>query len=125
MKRILLDTHAVLWWLADDPSLSAGARAEIADPVSEVLVSTGSVWEIAIKRSLGMLTVADDLLDRVLSAGLSWLRVSERHAWEITNLPHHHYDPFDRLLIAQARVEEIPIVTRDLRFHAYDVELRW
>src|SRR5947209_7777701 len=110
---MLVDTHALLWWLVDDPLLSDAARAEIADPVVDALVSAVSVWEIAIKRSLGKLTGGEELLDAVSSDGFTWLPISERHAWEVAKLPHHHSDPFDRLLIAQARVEELPILTQD------------
>jgi PIN domain nuclease of toxin-antitoxin system len=125
LRRVLLDTHVLLWWLVDDPSLSDRARAEIADPASEALVSAVSVWEIAIKRSLGKLPGGEDLLDAVAHDGFTWLPVSERHAWEVASLPHHHADPFDRLLIAQARVEEMPIVTGDRHFDAYDVAISW
>jgi PIN domain nuclease of toxin-antitoxin system len=125
VTRLLLDTHAVLWWLADDPALSPPARDALADPANEPLVSAVSVWEIAIKRSLGKLTAPDDLPDRIAEQGFSWLPVNTAHAWQVRDLPVHHDDPFDRLLIAQALTERLPIITADARFDDYDVEVRW
>jgi PIN domain nuclease of toxin-antitoxin system len=125
VSRLLVDTHAVLWWLTDDPALSSPAREAVADPANEPLVSTASVWEIAIKRSLGKLTAPDDLPDRIADEGFSWLPVSAGHAWHVRDLPTHHRDPFDRLLVAQALIERVPIVTADSRFDDYGVEVRW
>jgi PIN domain nuclease of toxin-antitoxin system len=125
VNRLLVDTHALLWWLADNPALSSAAREAIADPTNEPLVSTACVWEIAIKRSLGKLSAPDELPDRISEEGFAWLDVSARHAWHVAGLPAHHRDPFDRLLIAQALVEGLPIVTADARFDAYGVEVRW
>lgn len=125
MSRLLLDTHALLWWLTDDPALSATAREVLADPVNEPLVSAASVWEIAIKRSLGKLTAPNDLPDRIAEQGFSWLPVSAAHAWQVRELPAHHRDPFDRLLIAQALVERLAIITTDAHFNDYDIEVYW
>jgi PIN domain nuclease of toxin-antitoxin system len=125
VSRLLVDTHAVLWWLADDPALSAVARAAIADPSADPVVSAASLWEIAIKRSLGRLTAPDDLPEEIAAAGFDWLPVRPEHAWEVRALPSHHGDPFDRLLVAQARVERLPVITADARFAAYGVETRW
>jgi PIN domain nuclease of toxin-antitoxin system len=125
MSRMLVDTHALLWWLDDAPTLSPAAREAIADPGNEPLVSTASVWEIAIKRSLGKLEAPDDLLAHIGDAGFAWLAVGAEHAWAIRELPPHHRDPFDRLLVTQALGERIPIVTRDERIAAYGVETRW
>ena len=124
MTGALIDTHVLLWWLVDDPSLSQHARTTIHD-ADEALISTASVWEIAIKRSLGKLTAPDDLLEVVHAEGFSWLPVGADHAWEVTKLPSHHSDPFDRLLIAQARVEGVPLVTADPHFESYAVDVRW
>ncbi len=88
-------------------------------------MSIATVWEIGIKRGLGKLDAPDDLLDRIVENGFSWLAVDERHAWRASELPLHHRDPFDRLLVAQAQIEGIPIVTRDPRFAAYGVGVRW
>jgi PIN domain nuclease of toxin-antitoxin system len=125
VSRLLVDTHALLWWLSDDPVLPDGARAAIADPTNEPLVSAATVWELAIKRSLGKLTVPDDLPARLPSEGFGWLPVSADHAWEVRRLPLHHRDPFDRLLVAQALVERIAVVTGDPRFSVYGVVARW
>lgn len=125
MSRLLVDTNALLWWLADDPSLSPAARDAIADPNNEPLVSAASVWEIAIKRSLGKLTAPDDLPDRIADEGFAWLPIGAQHAWTVRHLPMHHADPFDRVLVAQAVVEGVPIVTTDARFAEYGVDVRW
>ncbi len=125
MTRLLLDTHAVLWWLTDDPALPSGPREAIADPANEVLVSTASLWEMAIKASLGKLTVPDDLPAAIGAEGFTWLQVRREHAWEVRLLPLHHRDPFDRLLVAQARVEGTPLLSGDQRLGAYDVDRRW
>jgi PIN domain nuclease of toxin-antitoxin system len=125
VSRLLVDTHALLWWLIDDPALSPTAREALADPANEPLVSAASMWEIAIKRSLGKLTGPDDLPDRIADEGFAWLPVSAAHAWQVRDLPPHHRDPFDRLLVAQALAERVPIVTADTRFDDYGVDVRW
>ena len=125
MTRLLLDTHTVLWWLADDPALSPTAREAIADPTNEPLVSAASLWEIAIKRALGKLTAPDDLPDRITEQGLGWLAVEPGHAWQVRDLPAHHRDPFDRILIAQALIERLPVLTIDARFSDYEIQVRW
>jgi PIN domain nuclease of toxin-antitoxin system len=125
VSRLLVDTHALLWWLADDPALSRAARDAIADPAHEPLVSAASMWEIAIKRSLGKLTAPDDLQDRIVDGGFAWLPVSAEHAWRVRDLDMHHRDPFDRLLVAQALIERVPVITSDARFGEYGVPVRW
>lgn len=125
MTAFLVDTHALLWWLADDASLSAGARHALADPGQDALVSTASIWEIAIKRALGKLTAPDDLPDLIVAAGFDLLAVTAAHAWQVRDLPLHHRDPFDRLLVAQALVEDVPVVTSDARFADYGVPVCW
>ena len=125
MRRFIVDTRAVLWWLDDAPELSEPARAAISDPANEPLVSTASLWEIAIKRSLGKLQTPVELPDEIEDAGFTWLPVGARHTWAVGELPLHHRDPFDRLLIAQALEEQLPVVTRDERFAAYGVARRW
>jgi PIN domain nuclease of toxin-antitoxin system len=125
LKRLLVDTHALLWWLKNDPSLSPTGRAELAAPANEVLVSTASIWEIAVKRSQGRLTVPEPLLEVIEREGFTWLLVSPVHAWAVSELPLHHRDPFDRLLIAQAQIEDVAIVTADSHFDAYDVSTSW
>jgi PIN domain nuclease of toxin-antitoxin system len=125
VSRVLVDTHALLWWLTDDAALSPAAREALADPAREPLVSTASLWEIAIKRSLGKLAVPDDLPDRVVDEGFAWLPVDASHAWRVRDLPVHHRDPFDRLIVAQALVEGVPVLTADSRFGGYGVDVRW
>lgn len=125
MSRLIVDTHALLWWLSDDPRLSPAARTAIADPTNEALVSAASIWEIAIKRSLGKLSAPDDLPDIILSEGFTTLAIDAQDAWRVRALPLHHRDPFDRLLIAQALTQQVPVVTADAQFAAYDIDLHW
>jgi PIN domain nuclease of toxin-antitoxin system len=125
VRRLLVDTNALLWWLTDDPDLSATAREALAEPANDVLVSAASVWQIAIKRALGKLTVPDDLLSQIEAQGFGWLTVNAEHAWQVRDLPPHRRDPFDRLLVAQSLVEQMPIVSADPRLAAYGVEARW
>ena len=125
MSGLLLDTHALLWWLRDDATLSKPARELIADPVNEVLVSAASVWEIAIKGALGKLTMRDDILNEVPAEGFGWLPILPPHAGAVRDLPWHHRDPFDRLLVAQALVERVPLISADERLDAYGIERRW
>ena len=125
MSRLLVGTHALLWWLTDDPAFSPTARAAIADPTNEPLVSTASIWEIAVKRSLGKLTAPDDLPDILLDEGFTTLAIDAEAAWRVRALPHHHRDPFDRLLIAQALTQQIPVITADAQFAAYDINVQW
>ena len=125
MTRLLVDTHALLWWLMDDDGLSDTARAALADPANDVLVSMASVWEIAIKRGLRRLEAPDDLPDHIEAQGFGWLPVVADHAWRVQDLPPRHRDPFDRLLVAQALSEGMAIVSADARFGAYGVETRW
>jgi PIN domain nuclease of toxin-antitoxin system len=125
VTRLLVDTHALLWWLADDSRLSPVARRAIAARENEVLVSAASLWEIAIKRSLGKLRAPDSLPDIVSKEGFSYLAVTPWHAWRAGALPPHHTDPFDRLLAAQALGEGIPLVTGDSSFGPYGVGVMW
>ncbi len=124
MSRLLVDTHAVLWWLTDDPALSDTAREALADPANDVLVSTASVWEIAIKRALGTVVAPDDLPDHIEAQRFGWLPVAAAHAWRVRELSPHHRDPFDRLLVAQALCERAN-VSANARFGAYGVDTRW
>jgi PIN domain nuclease of toxin-antitoxin system len=123
--RLLVDTHAVLWWLRDDPVLSPTARAMIAEPANNPLVSAASLWEMAIKRSQGKLTAPDDLPETIAAERFAWLPVTARHAWHARTLPPRHRDPFDRLLVAQAQTEGVPVVTDDHRIGAYGVSTVW
>lgn len=121
--KLLLDTHIMLWWLADDPKLPPPAGSAIADGESFVAVSAASVWEVAIKKAIGRLDAPDDLLDAIEANNFDSLSISPAHALAAGALPAHHADPFDRMLIAQARAEGLAVVTVDARFSAYDVEI--
>ena len=120
--RLLLDTHVLLWWLADDRRLKVSERRAIADREALVYVSAASVWEVAIKRGLGRLEIDPEDLQREMEAGgLIELAIRWRHAQRIADLPRHHEDPFDRLLVAQAQVEGLALVSYDAAFRVYDV----
>ena len=120
--RLLLDTHILLWWLMDDPKLSGALRAAIADGGNEVFVSSVSVTEIAIKQSQGKLTAPRELLLLLLSeAGFAELPLTSAHGEVLRDLPEHHRDPFDRMLVAQAQVEGLEIATADAAIRNYDV----
>ena len=111
--RLLLDTHILLWWLADSPSLSDRARERIADPDNAVFVSAVSLWEIWLKHSLGKLELPSDFEERLAGESFESLPLLAVHTREVASLPWHHRDPFDRMLIAQARATELKFVTAD------------
>lgn len=123
--RLLVDSHVLLWHLSDDPRLGPKATAAIEAPDAEVLVSAASLWEIAIKVGLGKLKAPDDLPGRIEPLGFQLLNVTANDAWRVRMLPHHHGDPFDRLLIGQAQAHSLPIVTGDPAFADYDVTVIW
>ncbi len=118
---LLLDTHALLWWLDDNPTLSREARASIGDPQHNVYVSAASAWEISIKKALGKLEAPGDL-DAALSANaFQALPITVPHATAAGQLPNHHSDPVDRMLVAQANLEGLVLITRDESIAKYDV----
>ena len=119
--RLLLDTHVLLWWLADDPGLGEEARAGISAPDSAVYVSAATVWEISIKRALGKLEAPSDLLRQIELSRFEPLSMSAAHAHAAGALPRHHDDPFDRMLVAQAISEGLTLLTRDPRMVLYGV----
>lgn len=120
--RLLLDTHVVLWQLAGSRTVSPAARAAI-EQATDLLFSVVSFAEIGVKAALGKLSVPDDLRQHVLQAGLQVLQLEADHGLAVAGLPMHHRDPFDRLLVAQARCEQLTIVTADRRISAYDVSV--
>ena len=126
--RALLDTHAFLWFLAGDERLSRKARETMSEENAELFVSAASVWEMAIKASLGRLRlplpVADYVAEKV-RAGFQVMPIDWVHAAAVQKLPFHHRDPFDRLLIAQAQVEKLPLVSGDRAFLKYGIRLIW
>ena len=122
MTAYLADTHVLLWSLGDDPVLSRSHR-DILVSDAQVFVSAASIWEIAIKRSLGKLDAPGDLMEVIARADFGRLPITFAHAAAVAALPFHHRDPFDRMLIAQAEVEGLVILTVDPQFVAYDVRL--
>lgn len=120
--RLLLDTHIVLWAMADDPRLPRALRDAVAG-AETLFISAATVWEVAIKSSLGKLEVPADLFDRALAAGAQPLAITWTHARMVAGLPPHHADPFDRMMIAQARAEGLTLVSVDRQIAAYDVAL--
>jgi len=127
--RVLLDTHALLWFSLDDARLSARAKSVIMDRSNEPLVSPATFWEIAIKVSLGKYEVEEELVplfSRLIAQnGMVLLPITIEHAAAVADLPHHHRDPFDRLLVAQAISEGIPIISTDHELDAYPVTRIW
>lgn len=127
--RLLLDTHTFLWFVGDDPKLSATARLMIGDGDNEVMLSLASIWEIAIKVSLGKLLLAEPLESFVTTQiernDIRLLPIHMSHAIKVATLPFHHRDPFDRLLVAQGLVEQLPILGADNVFSDYGVQRIW
>jgi PIN domain nuclease of toxin-antitoxin system len=127
--RILLDTHAFLWFIAGDAQLDVYARQLIEEPGNERYLSVASIWEITIKSSLGRLTVPTPpstlIREYVWANAIDLLAIIPEHFDTLHTLPYHHKDPFDRLLIAQAMHEELFLVTKDQAFNAYNVQVVW
>lgn len=121
--RLLLDTHVLLWALADTPELKRDLKRQIVDPRNDVWVSAASVWEIAIKQRLGKLQAPDNLLEVIESSDFLPLTINFVHALVAARLPLHHDDPFDRMLVAQAQTEGMILVTRDRKLAAYQIEI--
>jgi PIN domain nuclease of toxin-antitoxin system len=117
---LLVDAHALLWWLMDDAQLSEAARRAIADPANDAIASAATIWEIEIKRQRGKLRTPEKILD-VLAPRISVLPIHGADAVAAAGLPPHHRDPFDRMLIAQATRLDAVIVSRDRAFAAYGV----
>jgi PIN domain nuclease of toxin-antitoxin system len=122
--RLLLDTPVFIWWRENNPRLKEGARSAIAGP-DVVLVSAATAWEIAIKTAIGKLRVPGPVEPAVEDSGFGKLAVDFRHAAAVATLPPHHSDPFDRMLLAQALVEGLTLVTHDRRFERYRVPMLW
>ena len=127
--KVLLDTHAFLWAIAGDKKLSKTARKTFLDPGNSLLFSAASLWETCIKMSLEKLTLKSGWYTKIQNElrvnAIQWLPVEMRHCVELTKLSFHHRDPFDRMLIAQARVEELRVLSRDARLSAYDIPRIW
>jgi PIN domain nuclease of toxin-antitoxin system len=127
--NLLLDTHTLLWFFRDDPQLTIAAKALIEDPANRKLVSVASCWEIAVKAGIGKLTLAESsssLLHREIARNhFELLPIYFEHATAVEQLPLHHRDPFDRLLIAQAMLENMPIVSIDKALDSYPIKRLW
>lgn len=127
--RVLLDTHAFLWWITDDPQLSAHARRIIGDGRNELLLSAASGWEIATKVRLGKLELPDNLesfvLEQMTLNAIESLPIRTHHALHVHTLPDYHRDPFDRLIVSQAQLENLPILTADPRIAQYAARTIW
>jgi PIN domain nuclease of toxin-antitoxin system len=119
--RLLLDTHALIWFTGEPDTLRPEARNAIVD-AETVVVSAASIWEISTKAALGKLGApVDDILVELGEWGFDLLSITPRHAWAVGDLPRHHRDPFDRILVAQAQLEGLTIVTRDSEIPRYQV----
>ena len=127
--NILLDTHAFLWWITDDPELSETARNIIRDSSNTLYWSAASSWEVAIKYALGRLPLPEEpekfIPPELTKNHIESLLITDEHAFHTRQLPHHHKDPFDRMLIAQARTESLMLLSCDSMFDLYDVKVKW
>jgi PIN domain nuclease of toxin-antitoxin system len=120
--RLLVDSHVGLWWLDDHPSLGPECREQLGR-AEEVFFSAVTPWELGIKRALGRIVLPDGLTDELTAAGFTPLSITVAHAARAPVLPSHHHDPFDRMLVAQAQLEALTLVTADRLLQPYDVEL--
>lgn len=127
--RILIDTHVFIWWTSDSQKLSLAVYNLLTNPKTQVILSVVSIWEMQIKLSLGKLelkTALPELVeDEVKQNRIELLPLDLSHIYALSNLPNHHRDPFDRLLIAQAKSEELVIISIDEKFDGYDIERLW
>lgn len=126
---LLLDTHTFLWYIDGDPHLSAKAHAQISNPNNHLLLSMASLWEIAIKIGVGKLSLSQPL-PMLVATELQYyhvdvLAIANAHVVRVATLPPHHRDPFDRMLVAQCQVENLPLVSRDPAFDAYGIQRLW
>jgi len=117
--RILLDTCVALWWINDSPELTPSEREAISDLANDIYISAASAWEIEIKRKLGKLDLPDEWKDAVSDTGFHWLNVLPRHTEGLRALPDIHRDPFDRMIVAQAKSESMTVLTHDAKVLAY------
>jgi len=127
--KVLLDTHSMLWWLAQDQRLSSMARETIGDGRNHLVWSMASSWEISVKVGIGKLTLGRPLqqlfADIVSDQGVELLPITHDHCTRLSTLPLHHRDPFDRMLVVQAQGERIPILSADPKLTQYDIEVLW
>jgi PIN domain nuclease of toxin-antitoxin system len=125
LNPLLLDSHALLWWQADDPRLGAHVRETMRRPDVPLFFSTASIWELAVKQAQQKLDFPETLLDILIEEDFTELSISSTHALLAGALPPHHGDPFDRMIVAQAQSEGLTVVTRDERIGMYDVPVLW
>jgi PIN domain nuclease of toxin-antitoxin system len=127
--KLILDTHSFLYFIEGSPRLSTPARALIEDLNNDKLISKASLWEMAIKVSIGKLTLAHSfeilIPQQIADNGFDLLNIEMEHVCVVANLPFHHRDPFDRLLIAQSMAEDFPIVSNDTKFDEYHIQRLW
>ena len=127
--KVLLDTHAFLWLISGDDRLSETAQQTFLDPGNIMFLSAASLWELCIKMSLGKLSLKSGWLktiqDEMEVNAIQWLSIEMPHCVELTNLPFHHRDPFDRMLVAQAMVEDMQLLSRDNRLSSYEIKRIW
>ena len=127
--KALLDPHVFLWWVMDDERLTPYIRDLIADEGHDLFLSSASCWEIAIKTKMGRLKLPENpekfIPDQMIANNISGLPIQVVHALHVYNLPYHPRDPFDRMLVAQASIEKIPIITNDRLITDYDVKILW
>jgi len=127
--KVLLDTHTFLWWITDDPKLSLRVRGIISDGENEIFISAATGWEIVIKSQIGRLKLPDEprrfILEQLRINGMKSLPIEMRHALHISTLPTYHQDPFDRILIAQAQMEDLPVLSADPEIAKYEVTIIW
>lgn len=124
--RTIIDTHILIWFLEGNPTLSKSRRQLIAAAQNEIFVSIASLWEIAIKISIGKLAMAkpiSDVIKQITTQNIEILPISTDHILKVSSLPFHHRDPFDRIIIAQSQVENLPIITDDADFANYNVKI--
>ncbi len=128
-RALLLDTHTFIWWVTRDPRLSNPARDAIADPETSVFLSAVTPWEMTIKQALGRLELAESprtlVYAQLARNGFRPLNIELEHVLGVADLPPHHGDPFDRLLISQARTEHLTLVSGDRVFGAYNLPILW
>ena len=121
--RALLDTQVLLWWLFDDPRLNEKITATISDEDNDILISAVSAFEISTKKLIGKLDTPDDLEEQLETSAFIELPATIAHCFEVGKLPLHHKDPFDRLIVAQARCEDLTLITADRTLRSYDVQI--
>ncbi|MEO1217902.1 MAG: type II toxin-antitoxin system VapC family toxin [Bacteroidota bacterium] len=126
--KLLLDTHTIIWFFESDPKLSSTAKSLIVDPDNQNYFSVASIWEIVIKQNLGKLNLSkplDHILSHIQNNGIEIINIEAQHALKVADLPLHHRDPFDRLIIAQSLTMGYTILSKDNKFDLYSIDRLW